>query len=100
MSLANMLGISESNFFVRSGVVPELSAKGILAPGYMVPGNLLEDIKKPFEPPKMPEVDPLPEAPAPPSAGEKTEGMKSTILTSMDQTLMGPAQTQKAELMG
>jgi hypothetical protein len=30
----------------------------------------------------------------------KRKGMKSTILTGMDQTLMQPAQTQKAELLG
>jgi hypothetical protein len=104
-----LLGLSESNSLVRMGLVPGSSAQDILAPGMRA---VTEDIPKMFEKPEMPGVEPLPEFKADNSAAlkeaarleseriRKRKGMKSTVLTGMDQAMMQPAQTQKAELLG
>ena len=114
MSVASMIGLSESNSLVRMGLVPDLSVQGILAPGSRA---VMEDIPKLFEKPEMPGVEPLPsvssmkdnsaelQAAAKIEAERlrKRKGMKSTILTgasASDQALMGTEQTQKAELLG
>lgn len=70
-----------------------------------------EDVGKLFKKPDMPEVAPLPAAAPDTSALEAAaraeserlrnrKGMKSTILTSNADSLMNPAVTQKAELLG
>ena len=107
--IGSMLGLSESNSLVRMGLVPNLSAQGILAPGSRA---VQKDIPALFSTPEMPAVEPLPvtktvqddaslKAAARVEAERlrKRKGLKSTILTSADQSLMGPAQTQKAELL-
>jgi hypothetical protein len=104
-------GVSDSNFFKKAGVIPDLSIEGVLAPGHDVPGNLWSDVSGAFKPPVMPAVEPLPNATADNSAAlreaarleadrlRKRRGMKSTIMTAGD-SLMTPVQTQKAELLG
>ena len=103
------LGMGESNSLVKMGLVPNFnSAEGILAPGMRV---VTEDIPNFFKQPGMPAVSPAAESVEDTSALKaaaraeaarlrKRQGLKSTILTGSDQSLMTPAQTEKAQALG